>query len=431
MAKFFIETYGCQMNVSESASLKKILLDHDHEEAATETEAQWVILNTCSVRLTAEQRIEGRIGYYRNLNRNQGKNIKLILMGCMGQNVGEDIKKRFPDVVKVVWGTYNKEGILPYLSGTAQGDFLDLEGYHFMPAEPEKQHPYKAFVPISHGCNNFCTYCIVPHVRGREVHRDSREILENIKTLASEGVKEITLLGQNVNSYESGGIHFPELLDMVASETGIPRLSFLTSHPKDFNLDLADVMSAHANIMPYLHLPFQAGSDTILQRMNRKYTRNSYMDKISIARSIPGIVLTTDILVGFPGETEADFQATMEIVKEVRFHEAYMYKYSVRPGTEAEKYTDHVDEDIKLSRLQHLIEVQMKINRASMAAQIGEATTVLMENRSRKDPSHIKGRSHSGMLVVLPGEISDIGSIQSVRITDTSGSMLVGEKIRG
>lgn len=425
MPRFFLETYGCQMNVAESDSLRTLLLDAGHEEAPQAEDADWVILNTCSVRLTAEQRIEGRLGYYRGLNRERGSRIRLVLMGCMGQNVGEEIQSRFPDVVKLVWGTYNKEGILPYLSGNQDGQaFLEQEAYHFMMAQADENQPFKAFVPISHGCNNFCTYCIVPHVRGREVHRSHQDILDNIRELGGQGVKEITLLGQNVNSYQDGGRDFPDLLQSAACDTAIPRITFLTSHPKDFSQKLADVMRAHPNIMPHLHLPFQAGSDSILRRMNRKYTRDQYLEKIAIARTIPGIVLTTDIMVGFPGETDQDFARTMEMVEQVQFHEAYMYRYNIRPGTAAEDYPDQVEESVKLTRLDLLIKRQRQIHTRNLAGWIGTKTTALAEQVSKKDPGRLSGRTHQGMMVSFPGQQQDIGRILSLQITGVSGSVL-------
>ncbi len=432
MARFFVETYGCQMNFSESDSLKSILQQGGHEEAETPEDADWVILNTCSVRLTAETRVEGRIGYYRGLNRERPRKVRVVLMGCMAQNVGEAIKHRFPDVVKLVWGTYNKEGILPYLSANQAGqDFLEQESYHFMMAEAEEDHPFKAFVPISHGCNNFCTYCIVPHVRGREVHRDSGEILDNIKRLSDRGVKEITLLGQNVNSYHDGRMAFPELLAEIALQGGIPRISFLTSHPKDFGQALADVIRAYPSIMPLIHLPFQSGSDAILQRMNRKYTHKQYLEKIAIARSIPGVVLTTDIMVGFPGESEEDYEATLDLVRQVRFYEAYMYRYNIRPGTAAEKFTDQVEEEIKLRRLGELIHFQRSIHREILETQIGCTVSVLGEKFSKKDKNRISGRTHHGMMASFSGDESDIGNIASLEITGVSGSVLQGKKVAG
>jgi tRNA-2-methylthio-N6-dimethylallyladenosine synthase len=419
--KFFIETYGCQMNTAESDSLKSILADAGFCEVDSPLDADFAILNTCSVRLTAEERIEGRIGYYRGLKRD----ISVVLTGCMGQNVGLEIKRKFPDVVKLVWGTYNKEGLVSALLNISNSnDYLSQTDYRFMPAKPQKKYPFKAFVPVSHGCDNFCSYCIVPYVRGREISRKSGEIIENVKQLADEGVIEFCLLGQNVNSYRDGATGFPSLLDKIANIDGVERLTFLTSHPKDFSRELVGAINANPNVMRYIHLPFQAGSNRVLSEMNRKYTREDYLKKIETAREIDDVVITTDIMVGFPGETDAEFEDTMDIVERVRFNEAYMYRYNIRPGTKAEKLQNQVDEETKLSRLARLIETQSRITKKILPGYTGRVYRSLVESVSKKDETRLCARTHNGIMVFFKGDKSLIGRIVELEITGVSGTGL-------
>jgi tRNA-2-methylthio-N6-dimethylallyladenosine synthase len=430
MARFFIENYGCQMNVSESDSLRNLLIIHHHEWVENPREAEVAIINTCSVRRTAEQRIVGRFGFYRTLNETEGRNIRVVLMGCMAQNAGLAMKKKFPDVIKLVWGTYNKEGVLEYLNSLrSKGNFLELSDYRFMDAQPQGKYPFKSFVPISHGCDNFCSYCIVPIVRGREVHRSAKDILANIQKLSDQGVKEINLLGQNVNSYRDGNLSFPELLDRIAVETKMERIGFLTSHPKDFSKELVDVVAAHSNIMKSIHLPLQSGSGRILNLMNRKYTTEEYLKKIEMARKIPDAALSTDILVGFPSETEKEFLETVELVKKVRYTEAFTYHYNVRPGTAAEKLPDQVPEKVKKERLSYLIETQRAISQEMLSAQIGNTLLLMLDSVSKKNPNELSGKSHNGISIFIEGKKEWIGQILPVKIEGVSGSGVRGKAI--
>lgn len=427
--RFFIETYGCQMNIAESDSLRKILSAAGHVESRSASEADVVILNTCSVRLTAESRIEGRVGYFRGLNQHEGKHIRVALMGCMAENIGREVQTRFPDVVGAVWGSYHKEGILRYLDDPDKPLVsLGRDNYEFLAAEPQEKYPFKAFLSIAHGCNNFCAYCIVPYVRGPETHRRTEDILDDLKRLTGGGVKEVCLLGQNVNSYRDGNTGFAELLAKAAG-TGIPRLTFLTSHPKDFTRELAQTMASHANVMPYLHLPLQAGSNATLAAMNRKYTVAQYLEKIEFAREIPNLVLTTDLLVGFPGETDADFESTLDVVKRVRYHEAYMYRYNKRPGTKASDMPGQVPERVKLDRLARLIELQKQISAEELARHIGETYDALCETVSRKNKGQLTCRTHNGLMAFVGGGKELVGTIARVKITGVSGAGLTGERV--
>lgn len=430
MARFFIENYGCQMNSAEADSLRQLLVNHGHIEAKTPAESDVAILNTCSVRQTAEQRIEGRLGFYRGINQKYGKKLKVVIMGCMARNSGKSLREKFPDVVTILWGTYHKHkiaNILDRLDG--ESDFLEMQNYSFMPAYSQYKYPFKAFVPISHGCSNFCTYCIVPYVRGPEVHRPISDILDNVRRLVDSGVKEICLLGQNVNSYIFSGINFPEMLNKVANISDLPRVTFLTSHPKDFSRELVEVMKSHSNIMTTLHLPFQSGSDRILELMKRKYTVSDYLEKVKMAKEIPGITLTTDIMVGFPGESEADFEATLRMVEEVGFYEAYMYRFNIRPGTPAAKLPNQVSESVKLKRLDQLIRRQAEIARHLRERHIGEQHTVLLEAQSKRNPTILAGRTHNGLMCYLEGGAELIGQVVEVQVTGVSGNGLVGRVV--
>ncbi len=425
MIKFFIENYGCQMNVSESDSLRNLLIENGHQEAAAPSEAEVVIINTCSVRKTAEERIEGRLGYYRGLKEKKRISIKVIFMGCMAQSIGKEMKKRFPDVIKLVWGTYNRDGILDYFDQIEKGrDYLELESYHFMESMPQGKYSFKSFVPISHGCNNYCSYCIVPYVRGKEVYRKSKDILENIFRLMDKGVKEVTLLGQNVNSYSDGAVSFPELLDIISIKTSIPRLTFMTSHPKDLSKNLVDVIKTHDNIIKAVHLPLQSGSSRVLKLMNRKYGFEEYFEKIGWIKSIPAVLISTDIIVGFPSETEDDFHETLEALKKIEFHEAFMYFYNSRPGTAARDFSPQIPLKTKKQRLKELIELQFSITEKKLEEFIGFKTTALIESVSRKNKNELAGRTRNGLMIFLEGEKSLIGKILNVKIASRSGSGL-------
>ncbi len=422
MANYFIENYGCQMNSAEIDSLRLQMNARGHVEVWDVERADVVLMNTCSVRATADQRVEGRLGYYKGL-RDRNQNISVVLMGCLAQSRGKELKKRFGKTVKMIWGTYNKQNLVPYLEHLGDPlDFLELDAYEFMRAEAQEKCHFKAYIAISHGCNNFCTYCIVPYVRGREVHRSMTDILDDIKRLVDQGVVQFDLLGQNVNSYFDGKFRFPDLLDRVAGVPGVRRLTFLTSHPKDFSKELVEVIRTHSSISRSLHLPFQSGSNAILKRMNRKYTIEDYLSKIEMAKTIPDVELTTDIIVGFPGESEDDFRSTLSVVKEVRYLEAFMYHYNPRPGTAAAEFGNHIDEPIKLKRLNELIQLQRAIMMEKLQQEVGKTHEVLAEAPSKRDPQQLAGRSENGLMVFMQGETKDIGKFFEVEFTGVSGS---------
>lgn len=428
MAKFLIENYGCQMNLSESESLRSFLEKNGHKFVESPEEAEFVIINTCSVRKSAEERIIGRLGYYRGIKRTKNPEIKVAIMGCMAQNEGIKLKDAFPDILKAIIGTYNKEKILDFIEKQSEKEIqLEMKNYRFMEATPHKKYPFKSFVPISHGCNNFCSYCIVPYVRGREISRDSNEIIENIKRLVDKGVKEVTLLGQNVNSYNDGKLIFPELMDRICKITSLERLTFLTSHPKDFSREIVDVIRENKQILRYVHLPLQSGNNRILKLMNRKYTIEDYIEKIEMVRQIPDVVITTDIIVGFPGETEREFLDTIEIVKKIKFNEAYMYYYNPRPNTKANELDGKIPEKEKKRRLAYLIEIQNEIRKELLKNYLNKKFMVLFESITKKNPSEIFGRSENNLIVYTKSKTNLIGEIRPILINRINDGVLFGE----
>jgi len=401
MGKFYIETYGCQMNVYDSHILRSILKEMGWEEVNNEREADLIILNTCSVREHAEKRVMGRIwmvGRFRNK--------KLGIVGCMAQRLKERLLE-IPHVLFVAGpDEYRK---IPEL--IEKGGLADSLGYELYREIFPEQRGVSAFIAISRGCNNFCSYCIVPYVRGRERSRPPEDIIEEVKRLVDMGVKEITLLGQNVNSYRYGSVNFPGILAGVAEVPGVERVSFLTSHPKDFSRELVDVMASVDKVVKYLHLPLQSASNRVLRDMKRKYTFEEYMEKIELVREkIPELTLTTDLLVGFPTETEEDFQKTIDAVKKIEFDQSYMFRFSPREGTLGSMYPDPISEEEKLRRLSELIRVQNEITGRKPLKEVGKKRRVLICDRAKK--GGMLGRDETGKLVVVdrgkPGEVVDV-----------------------
>jgi tRNA-2-methylthio-N6-dimethylallyladenosine synthase len=419
---FFLETYGCQMNAAESFSLERELSMRGWVQVATEHEADLVILNTCAVRTSAEQRIHGRIGYYQHLK--ESRDISLVVMGCMTERMQGSLRKRFPAVNMLV-GTFGKPDFLDFLtraeSLNEKRDFFGEDVYEFLSAQVAPGG-YCAFVPIMHGCNNFCTYCIVPYVRGREVSRDENAILDEIRRLDAEGVREITLIGQNVNSYR-GESDFPRLLRRIENEVkGIKWIRFMSSHPKDLSDDLIATIAASSRLCNHIHLPVQHGSTAVLKSMNRGYSRDEYLDLTDkIRRGIPGVSLSTDILIGFPGESEQDFEDTMQLLQQVGFEDAFTYKYNPREGTAAASYPEQVNDADKSRRLSRLIDLQRKITEDKKRTRIGENVRVLVEGPSRKNPDEFLGRTERNEMVVFSrGELSP-GDFVNLRLESLSG----------
>ncbi|MGL4394868.1 MAG: tRNA (N6-isopentenyl adenosine(37)-C2)-methylthiotransferase MiaB [Brevinema sp.] len=439
MANIFFETYGCQMNIAEADSLATKAVKRGYDLVSSAEEADYIIINTCSVRLTAENHVIGRLGYYRMLNRERmDKDLKVILMGCMSENIGLEVKKKFSDIVSILWGTYNKEYCFDYIDDleTNKESLGFGSAYSFMPATASKEYPFKAFLPISHGCNKFCTYCIVPRVRGLEKNRAFQGIIDNAKRLVDEGVKEICLLGQTIDTYIFEDKNFADLLEAVAAQSGAERITFLTSHPKEFLYETIHLMNEYDNIMPFLHLPYQSGNTRILERMKRNYSIEEYLEKIDNIRKIkPEIILSTDIIVGFPSETEEEFLDSLNVLKNIRFNEAFMYRYNTRPNTPAAIFGDQIDEEEKLRRLDILVRTQRDIIKELLVEQVGQKTRVLFDRESKYSDrvfaetgkKQYLGRTHNNIVCTIDSEESLIGEIKNVEIVETFNAVLKGK----
>ncbi|QQO07543.1 tRNA (N6-isopentenyl adenosine(37)-C2)-methylthiotransferase MiaB [Breznakiella homolactica] len=427
---FFFETYGCQMNTAESAALQLVLKERGWTEAPSGETADLVLLNTCSVRATAETRVMGRLDLYRALKKQ--KPFTLIVAGCMAQRMGESLRERNP-AVDYVMGTASRS-VFPQILAAAE------QGRAFVPSDEApvfsfssshlEDGQFRSFVPIMHGCNNFCSYCIVPYVRGREISRSPESIVREIRLLAERGVREITLLGQNVNSYKWDGegpsLEFPDLLELVAEECGklpIRWIRFLSSHPKDLSSRAIRVMADNPLFCRHLHLCVQHGSNAILGAMNRRYTREKYLDLVAEVReAMPGISLSTDILVGFPGETEEDLELTLDLMERVKFLYSYMYHYNPREGTAACDLPGRIPEEIKRQRLGRVIELQKGHTLELLKERIGSRETVLIEGISRKNADELIARTERDEMVAVPGSLSQVGSFAELTLSSLRGN---------
>ncbi|MCL1818016.1 MAG: tRNA (N6-isopentenyl adenosine(37)-C2)-methylthiotransferase MiaB [Spirochaetaceae bacterium] len=434
MRRFWLETYGCQMNKAESNALEESLREAGWIAAETGAEADLVILNTCSVRIGAENRIWGRIGHFKALKEKRPHT--LVVMGCMAQRLGEELKKTSPAVDMVV-GTFRKEAFTRMLEKAAADttplvfeNETGVQDYVFAPLHA-RRGDFRAFVPIMHGCDNFCAYCIVPHVRGREVSRPPESIFAEMEKLLERGAREITLLGQNVNSYSFDGRDFPGLLDGIFRRfPEAPWIRFLTSHPKDFSGALIDRMALYPALCRRVHLPVQHGSDTILRRMNRKYTRGDYLERVGALRArLPGVLVSTDILVGFPGETDADFRATLALMEEVRFDEAFTYYYNPREGTAAWGMDNEVPKNIKLERLREVIDLQRTLGAERKKERLGTLVRALAEEVSRKNSEELLGRTEGDEMVVFPGPRRLIGNFCALRLEELRGNTFFAREV--
>ena len=456
--KYFFETYGCQMNKAESSSVEQILIERGWNSVENPEDANLVIINTCSVRATAETRIHGRLGWYSALKKSQVKQnktpITVVVMGCMAQRLLESLKKQFP-VVDYVVGNFQKPFFTEIFEAVENGrkvNQLDETPVYSFASTSYEQGSFSAFVPIMHGCNNFCTYCIVPYVRGREISRSPKDILSEIDQLSAHGVKEITLLGQNVNSFcwnetksisetaseisakscDDKIILFPQLMKMIAehlkkTNSPIKWVRFMSSHPKDLSDELIKVISEEEVLCKHIHLPVQHGSSNILQRMNRRYTREKYLDLVKkIKKQIPEVSLTTDILIGFPGETEDEFEETVSLMKEINYLAAYMYYYNPREGTPACSYENQIPMEDKKRRLAKIIDIQQEITKTEMKKQLGKTVKVLVENVSRDDESEMLGRTSRDERVVFKADKSLIGSFVEVKLESLNGNTFKG-----
>lgn len=443
--RYFIETYGCQMNKAESTALEAQCRERGWEPAGEPDEAELVVINTCSVRISAENRAWGRISRYAAEKRK--RRFVLAITGCMAERLKEEMKKRQP-AIDYVLGNFQKQAFGLILDAAAQGRVLpaveESPAFAFAPSHLEPG-AFRAFLPIMHGCDNYCSYCIVPYVRGREVSRDPASILAELRTMSERGVREVTLLGQNVNSYRyeggagdagadpSAALRFPGLLRLVAAEAkslGVGRIRFVSSHPKDLSDETIEVIAQEPVFARHVHLCVQHGSDRVLSAMNRRYTAADYLALVErMKERIPELSLSTDILVGFPGETEEDLEATFELMRRVRFAYAYMYFFNPREGTAAVKLPGALPDAVKKERLARVIALQKELTRDLMKSYLGKTAEVLVEDRSKKKEGELLARTDQDMMVVFPGEASRIGSFARVRLESLRGATFRGQEV--
>jgi len=442
--KSYIETFGCQMNERDSEIMARMLSDSDYTPTDDIKQADVIVINTCSIREKAEQKVYSLLGRLKNLKKKKPSLI-VSVAGCVAQQEGKKLQARMP-LVDIVLGPqqiYRLPELLHKASGTGKQQLavdlspaFQIPGYipspSPVPKASEKDNhsvtdaPFKGCVTIMQGCNNFCTYCVVPYTRGRETSRSPADIIAEITVLAEQGVREVTLLGQNVNSYGRGGdgrlkyITFPELLRKVAEVKGIERIRFTTSHPKDLSSDLISCFGEIDILCPHFHLPVQSGSNRILKKMNRKYSIEDYLNKVAALRNVrPDISLTTDIIVGFPGETDNDFQATMNLLETVRFQGAFSFKYSDRPQAKSISFADKIDERTKSQRLSRLQDRQNSISLEENLKYENTVQSIMVEGESKNGDGQWSGRSRSNIIVNFTGTTNlSPGQIVNVRITE-------------
>jgi tRNA-2-methylthio-N6-dimethylallyladenosine synthase len=454
MKKAYIETYGCQMNLSDTELMHGILAEQGFTATETPDDADIILVNTCAIRDHAEQRVLGRVGQLQQY-REQRPGVVIGVTGCMAQRMGADLLGKAGGVDLVMGPDAYRQlpqrlaelrpgakpaalsRALPVLGaapqqaggGLAVLDFDPFENYEGVAAR--RTSSMSAWVPVQRGCNYRCTYCIVPYVRGDEKNRDPKHVLDEVRALVEDGVVEVTLLGQSVNSYEHGEWSFPRLLREVARVDGIRRVRFTSPHPNDFTRELVEVMATESAVCEQLHLPVQSGHNRTLKRMLRRYTVEQYLEKIEWVReAMPEIALSTDVIVAFPGESDDEYEATLELMRTVRYDDAYLYKYSPRDGTPATRLPEaqFVDPDVAQARLERLIELHREIQLELNQAQLGRVKEVLVEKEAKR--GGLQGRTECNKVVAFEGDASLIGSFASVRLLETSGATFSGELAR-
>ncbi|MBD3309321.1 tRNA (N6-isopentenyl adenosine(37)-C2)-methylthiotransferase MiaB [candidate division KSB3 bacterium] len=434
MKKVHIITFGCQMNEHDSEQIAGMLRTMGYTATSIPEEADMILLNTCSIREKAEHKLYSHLGKLRPLKAQAPERI-LGVCGCVAQQEAENIFKRAPHV-DLVMGT-KAIPRLPLLiqSLDYRSRIIDVSDVHW---EDESQYLYrdcrfKAFITIIRGCNNFCSYCVVPYTRGREESRPAKEILDEARRLVEDGALEITLLGQNVSSYVDPNHNvpsFPHLLRAIHTIDGLQRLRFITAHPKDLSDELIDTMAQLPTVCEHFHLPLQAGSNAVLQAMNRHYSREWYLNRVKRLReAMPEIAITTDIIVGFPGEREEDFAQTMEMLHDVRYDGIFAFKYSIRPQAKSGAFPGHLPEDVKANRLQHVLEIQRQINLEKNAEKVGKTFDVLPELVNPRFPDTLTGRTRTNHVVTFPGTPDQLGTLLPVRITAAHPFRLAGERV--
>ncbi len=429
--KYKLISYGCQMNDLDSEMMSAITEELGYKPTDTESEAGLIIINTCCVRNTAEQRAIGRLTKLKP-QKIKNPNLIIVFAGCIAQKDNENILRKFP-FVDIVIGTRD----IPYLSQHIKQILIKREQIcstshindeQYFLTNPKRKHRIKALVTIMLGCNNFCSYCIVPYVRGREISRPTNEIIDEIKKLADDGYKEVTLIGQNVNSYLYNNTNFPKLLELVNDKTDIQRIRFITSHPKDASDELIYAMRDLPKVCEHIHLPAQAGSNKILKLMNRFYTKEKYIELIEKFReNIPNIAITTDMIMGFPGETDEDFSETLDLLQKVRWDMSFSFVYSIRNGTKAAELDDDVTYNTKKSRLEAYNKIQDKISLEKNQQLINKSVEVLVEGVSKKREYEMMGRTQTDKVVISKGDKSQVGSIINIKVKQAHTHTLFGE----
>lgn len=435
--KYYIRTYGCQANVLDGQTIEGILQEVGYETTEDPREADVIILNTCAVRENAEDKVFGEIGSLKAL-KNANPNLIIGICGCMTQqpHIVDKIKTTYPQV-DIIFGTHNINHLPQLINEAITKKVRVIEVYSKEGEVIENLPTYrldkvKAFVNIMYGCDKFCTYCIVPYTRGKQRSRTEEDVIKECKELVEQGYQEITLLGQNVNAYGKDlkdGTSFAHLMEEVA-KLGIPRLRFTTSHPWDFSDEMFEVIAKYPNVMPFIHLPLQSGSDEVLKRMGRRYTSKEYMALVDRLRSIiPNVSISTDIIVGFPNETDEDFERTLDVVKYVKYDSAFTFIYSPRVGTPAAKIVDNVTDETKHIRFDRLIKTLAVYEKEKSDAYVGKTVPVLVEGFSKKDESILTGYTDTNKLVNFKGDEKSIGKIVNVKVSEATTYYLKGEQV--
>ena len=433
--KFAIQTYGCQMNVADSELVEGILTNLGLEKTADYDEADAIFLNTCAIRENAETKVHSKLGNLHKIKLNK-PHLIIGVLGCMAQNLKDDLLKNKP-YVDIILGpdSYRKIPDLLNRHITDNKSIVDTKLSRHEVYEnlfPNRGDTFNAWVSIMRGCNKFCSFCIVPFTRGRERSRSVESIVEEVKKAVDKGFIEITLLGQNVNSYKYEGKSFSDLLLAVSDIEGVKRIRYTSPHPQDINVELLEVMASRKNICNYVHFPMQSGSNEVLKRMNRTYTREHFYDMAMKIREImPNCGLSTDIIVGFPGETDEQYRETLDLMEAIKFNSAFTFKYSPRPYTKAEQFSDQVSEDVKKVRLDEMLVLQRKHTLELNQEMVGTFQQVLIEKESKKSNLHWAGRTDSNEWVIIEKNNSNIKDIVPVEITSATGVILHGQEITG
>jgi tRNA-2-methylthio-N6-dimethylallyladenosine synthase len=433
IGKYFIETFGCQMNVADSELVAGMLQECGYSETEDLDQADILFMNTCAIREKAEETVHNRLDSIQHLKK-RNPQMLIGVLGCMAQNLKDNLLETKP-FVDIILGpdSYRRIPEIIKSRNGQNGHEVDTRLSKFEVYEdllPSRHEGVNAWVSISRGCDKFCTFCIVPFTRGRERSRSFESIIDEVKDAVSNGFTEITLLGQNVNSFRTENGKFPHLLKQVAGVSGVKRIRYMSPHPQDMDEHLLQVMCDHENICNYIHLPLQAGSDRILKRMNRTYSQNEFLELVdTIRRYMPDCSISTDIIVGFPGETNAEFEETLEVMNRVVFDRSFMFKYSSRPGTKAAEYTDQIDEVIKQERLERLIALQQLHTLKANQRHIGKVLKVMVEKESKKSPTQWTGRTEGNMGVIFDKNGEHLKDIVDILIQNAQGVSLFGNRV--